>query len=95
VANNGEVMFDAISEHIEFAGVHSGDATLVFPPQKLYFETIRRIRKIARAIAKELMITGPFNMQLLALNNEVKVIECNREQAGASHLSQKFGLQLC
>lgn len=77
VANNGEVMFDAISEHIEFAGVHSGDATLVFPPQKLYFETIRRIRKIARAIAKELMITGPFNMQLLALNNEVKVIECN------------------
>lgn len=77
VANNGEVVFDAISEHVEFAGVHSGDATLVFPPQKLYFETIRRIRKIARDIAKELNITGPFNMQLLAKNNDVKVIECN------------------
>ncbi|NOU17408.1 MAG: carbamoyl-phosphate synthase (glutamine-hydrolyzing) large subunit [Bacteroidales bacterium] len=77
VANNGEVMMDAISEHVEFAGVHSGDATLVFPPQKLYFETIRRIRKIARNIAKELNITGPFNMQLLAKNNDVKVIECN------------------
>jgi carbamoyl-phosphate synthase large subunit len=77
VANNGEVMFDAISEHVEFAGVHSGDATLVFPPQKIYFETIRRIRKIAREIAGELKITGPFNMQLLARNNEVKVIECN------------------
>ncbi|MHC1705491.1 MAG: carbamoyl-phosphate synthase (glutamine-hydrolyzing) large subunit [Tenuifilaceae bacterium] len=77
VANNGEVMFDAISEHVEFAGVHSGDATLVFPPQKLYFETIRRIRKIAREIARELKITGPFNMQLLAKNNDVKVIECN------------------
>ncbi|MCB9001543.1 MAG: carbamoyl-phosphate synthase (glutamine-hydrolyzing) large subunit [Bacteroidales bacterium] len=77
VANNGEVMFDAISEHVEFAGVHSGDATLVFPPQKLYFETIRRIRKIARKIAKELNITGPFNMQLLAKNNDIKVIECN------------------
>jgi len=77
VANNGEVIIDAISEHVEFAGVHSGDATLVFPPQKLYFETIRRIRKIARDIAKELNITGPFNMQLLAKNNDVKVIECN------------------
>jgi carbamoyl-phosphate synthase large subunit len=77
VANNGEVLFDAISEHVEFAGVHSGDATLVFPPQKIYFETIRRIRKIAREIAAELKITGPFNMQLLARNNEVKVIECN------------------
>ncbi len=77
VANNGEVMFDAISEHVEFAGVHSGDATLVFPPQKLYFETIRRIRKIAREIARELEITGPFNMQLLARNNDIKVIECN------------------
>ncbi|HOZ15798.1 MAG TPA: carbamoyl-phosphate synthase (glutamine-hydrolyzing) large subunit [Tenuifilaceae bacterium] len=77
VANNGEVMFDAISEHVEFAGVHSGDATLVFPPQKLYFETIRRIRKIAKEIARELKITGPFNMQLLAKNNDIKVIECN------------------
>lgn len=77
VANNGEVIFDAISEHVEFAGVHSGDATLVFPPQKLYFETIRRIRKIAKEIARELKITGPFNMQLLAKNNDIKVIECN------------------
>ncbi|MDP2423160.1 MAG: carbamoyl-phosphate synthase (glutamine-hydrolyzing) large subunit [Bacteroidales bacterium] len=77
VANNGEVMFDAISEHVEFAGVHSGDATLVFPPQKLYFETIRRIRKIAKQVAKELKITGPFNMQLLAKNNDIMVIECN------------------
>ena len=77
VANNGVVAFDAISEHVEFAGVHSGDATLVFPPQKIYFETIRRIRKIAAEIARELNITGPFNMQLLARNNEIKVIECN------------------
>lgn len=77
VANNGEVMFDAISEHVEFAGVHSGDATLVFPAQKLYFETIRRIRKIARKVARELSIHGPFNMQLLARDNDVMVIECN------------------
>ena len=77
VAKNGEVIIDAISEHVEFAGVHSGDATLVFPPQKLYFETIRRIRKIAKKIAKELNITGPFNMQLLAKDNDIKVIECN------------------
>ncbi|MFA8436068.1 MAG: carbamoyl-phosphate synthase (glutamine-hydrolyzing) large subunit [Marinifilaceae bacterium] len=77
VAKNGEVVIDAISEHVEFAGVHSGDATLVFPPQKIYFETIRRIRKIAKKIAKELNITGPFNMQLLAKDNEIKVIECN------------------
>ncbi|RUT79807.1 carbamoyl-phosphate synthase (glutamine-hydrolyzing) large subunit [Ancylomarina longa] len=77
VAKNGEIIIDAISEHVEFAGVHSGDATLVFPPQKLYFETIRRIRKIARKIAKSLDITGPFNMQLLAKDNDIKVIECN------------------
>ncbi|NOU58199.1 carbamoyl-phosphate synthase (glutamine-hydrolyzing) large subunit [Marinifilum sp. JC070] len=77
VAKNGEIVIDAISEHVEFAGVHSGDATLVFPPQKLYFETIRRIRKIARKIAKSLDITGPFNMQLLAKDNDIKVIECN------------------
>jgi carbamoyl-phosphate synthase large subunit len=77
VAKNGEIVIDAISEHVEFAGVHSGDATLVFPPQKLYFETIRRIRKIARKIAKSLNITGPFNMQLLAKDNDIKVIECN------------------
>jgi len=70
-------VIDAISEHVEFAGVHSGDATLVFPPQKLYFETIRRIRKIAGKIAKSLNITGPFNMQLLAKDNDIKVIECN------------------
>ncbi len=77
VAKNGEVVAYAISEHVEFAGVHSGDATIVFPPQKLYIETIRRIKKIARQIAKELYITGPFNMQLLAKDNDIKVIECN------------------
>lgn len=77
VAEYGEVKLYAISEHIEFAGVHSGDATLVFPPQKIYFETIRRIKRIAKQIAKELQISGPFNMQFLAKNNEVKVIECN------------------
>ncbi|MCU4154845.1 carbamoyl-phosphate synthase (glutamine-hydrolyzing) large subunit [Carboxylicivirga sp. A043] len=77
VANNGEVVGYAISEHIEFAGVHSGDATIVFPPQKLYVETIRRVKKIARQIAKGLNITGPFNMQLLAKDNDIKVIECN------------------
>ncbi len=77
VAKNGEVVAYAISEHVEFAGVHSGDATIVFPPQKLYVETIRRIKKIARKIAKALEITGPFNMQLLAKDNDIKVIECN------------------
>ena len=77
VAQNGEVVEYAISEHVEFAGVHSGDATLVFPAQKIYFETARRIKKISRRIAKELNISGPFNIQLLAKNNEVKVIECN------------------
>ncbi len=77
VAKDGEMIAYAISEHIEFAGVHSGDATIVFPPQKLYVETIKRIKKIAREIAKALEISGPFNMQLLAKNNEIKVIECN------------------
>ena len=77
VAKNGEMVEYAISEHIEFAGVHSGDATLVFPAQKIYFETARRIKKIGRQIAKELNISGPFNIQFLAKNNEVKVIECN------------------
>lgn len=77
VAKNGEVVEYAISEHVEFAGVHSGDATLVFPAQKIYFETARRIKKISRQIAKELNISGPFNIQYLAKNNEVKVIECN------------------
>lgn len=77
VAQNGEVVQYALSEHIEFAGVHSGDATLVFPVQKIYFETARRIKKISYKIAKELNISGPFNIQFLARNNEVKVIECN------------------
>ncbi|MBN2636205.1 MAG: carbamoyl-phosphate synthase (glutamine-hydrolyzing) large subunit [Prolixibacteraceae bacterium] len=77
VANNGEMIAYAISEHVEFAGVHSGDATIVFPPQKLYIETIRRIKKIAREIATALEITGPFNMQFLAKDNDIKVIECN------------------
>ena len=77
VAHNGEIIEYAISEHVEFAGVHSGDATLVFPAQKLYFETIRRIKKISRKIAQALNISGPFNIQYLAKNNDVKVIECN------------------
>ena len=77
VAQEGEVKAYAISEHVEFAGVHSGDATIVFPAQKLYVETIRRIKKIARSISKELNISGPFNMQFLAKDNDIKVIECN------------------
>jgi carbamoyl-phosphate synthase large subunit len=77
VASKGEVMAYAICEHIEFAGVHSGDATMVFPPQKIYFETVRRIKRITRKIAKELNISGPFNMQFLAKENDIKVIECN------------------
>jgi carbamoyl-phosphate synthase large subunit len=77
VADEGEIVLWAISEHIENAGVHSGDATLVLPPQKLYIETIRRIKKIARDVASALKITGPFNMQFLARHNDVKVIECN------------------
>ena len=77
VAQDGEIKLYAISEHIEFAGVHSGDATIQFPPQKLYVETIRRIKKISSKIAKALNISGPFNIQYLAKNNEIKVIECN------------------
>ena len=77
VADKGEVMAYAISEHIEFAGVHSGDATIVFPAQKMYLETARRIKKISRDIAKALNISGPFNMQFLARDNDIKVIECN------------------
>ncbi|MFA7491932.1 MAG: carbamoyl-phosphate synthase (glutamine-hydrolyzing) large subunit, partial [Proteiniphilum sp.] len=77
VAREGEVVEYAISEHVEFAGVHSGDATLVFPAQKIYFETMRRVKKISKRIAKELNISGPFNIQYLAKNNEIKVIECN------------------
>jgi carbamoyl-phosphate synthase large subunit len=77
VSQNGDMIAYAISEHVEFAGVHSGDATIVFPPQKLYIETIRRVKRIARQIAKALNISGPFNMQLLAKDNDIKVIECN------------------
>ncbi len=77
VAMKGKVMAYAISEHIEFAGVHSGDATIMFPPQKVYVETIRRIKKITYKIAEELNISGPFNIQYLAKDNEIKVIECN------------------
>ena len=75
VAQNGEVVEYAISEHVEYAGVHSGDATLVFPAQQIYFSTARLIKKISRRIAKELNISGPFNIQFLARKNEVKVIE--------------------
>ena len=77
VAQNGEIKVYAISEHIEFAGVHSGDATIQFPPQKLYIETARRIKKVSSQIAKALNISGPFNIQFLAKNNDIKVIECN------------------
>ncbi|MDE6836459.1 MAG: carbamoyl-phosphate synthase (glutamine-hydrolyzing) large subunit, partial [Muribaculaceae bacterium] len=77
VAQNGEIKLYAISEHIEFAGVHSGDATIQFPPQKLYVETMRRIKKISGKIAKALHISGPFNIQFLAKDNDIKVIECN------------------
>ncbi|MDD3108798.1 MAG: carbamoyl-phosphate synthase (glutamine-hydrolyzing) large subunit, partial [Alistipes sp.] len=77
VARKGEMLIYAISEHVEFAGVHSGDATMVFPPQKMYVETMRRIKKIAREVARMLNISGPFNMQVMAKDNEIKVIECN------------------
>lgn len=77
VAENGKVIAYAISEHIEFAGVHSGDATMMFPPQKVYVETVRRIKKITNRIAEELKISGPFNIQYLAKDNDIKVIECN------------------
>jgi carbamoyl-phosphate synthase large subunit len=77
VAQNGELIIYAISEHIENAGVHSGDATLMIPPQKLYFETVHQIKRITKAIVRELQITGPFNIQFLAKENKVKVIECN------------------
>ena len=77
VARNGEILAYAISEHIEFAGVHSGDATIQFPPQKLYVETVRRIKRVARKIAEELHISGPFNCQFMARENDILVIECN------------------
>jgi carbamoyl-phosphate synthase large subunit len=77
VARDGEIICYAISEHVEFAGVHSGDATMLFPPQKIYVETIRRIKRISRDIARDLHITGPFNIQFMAKDNDVMVIECN------------------
>ena len=77
VARKGEILAYAISEHIEFAGVHSGDATIQFPPQKLYVETVRRIKRVSRQIAKELHISGPFNIQFMARENDILVIECN------------------
>lgn len=77
VADKGEIVMYAISEHVEFAGVHSGDATIQFPAQRLYIETVRRVKKIAKEIAHELQISGPFNIQFLAKNNDIKVIECN------------------
>jgi carbamoyl-phosphate synthase large subunit len=77
VARNGEIVCYAISEHVEFAGVHSGDATMLFPPQKIYVETVRRIKRISRQIAEDLRISGPFNIQFLAKDNDVMVIECN------------------
>jgi carbamoyl-phosphate synthase large subunit len=77
VGQKGEIIAYAISEHVEFAGVHSGDATIVFPPQKLYFETVRRIKRITRQISMALNISGPFNIQFLARDNDIKVIECN------------------
>ncbi len=89
VAMNGEVLIYAIAEHVENAGVHSGDATIVLPPQKLYIETIRRIKDITKKIAKELKITGPFNIQFLAKNNQVKVIECNLRASRSFPFSSK------
>jgi carbamoyl-phosphate synthase large subunit len=89
VAMGGEILIYAIAEHVENAGVHSGDATIVLPPQKLYIETIRRVKDIAKKIAKELNITGPFNIQFLAKNNYVKVIECNLRASRSFPFSSK------
>ena len=89
VAQNGDIKAYAISEHIEFAGVHSGDATIQFPPQKLYVETMRRIKKIGSRIAKALDISGPFNIQFLAKNNDIKVIECNLRASRSFHFVSK------
>ena len=89
VAHKGEVVIWAIAEHIENAGVHSGDATIVLPPQKLYFETIRKIRQVAKKIARGLNITGPFNIQFLAKSNEIKVIECNLRASRSFPFSSK------
>ncbi len=91
VSKDGELFTYAISEHVEFAGVHSGDATMVFPPQKIYFETVRRIKRIARDLAKSLEISGPFNMQFLAKDNDIKVIECNlRASRSMPFVSKSF-----
>ncbi len=93
VADHGQITAYAISEHVENAGVHSGDATLVFPPQRLYLETIRRIRLVSKKIAAALRITGPFNIQFIAANNEVKVIECNlRASRSFPFVSKMLGL---
>jgi len=93
VANNGLVLNYAISEHIENAGVHSGDATLVLPAQKLYVETIRRIKKITGKVALALKITGPFNIQFLSKDNDIKVIECNlRASRSFPYSSKTFGV---
>ena len=81
VANNGEIVIEAIAEHVENAGVHSGDATIVIPPQRLYLETIRRTKKITSEIVRALHITGPFNIQFIAKNNNIQVIECNLRAA--------------
>src|SRR4030095_8569186 len=89
VADRGEIVLWAISEHIEDAGVHSGDATLVLPPQTLYIATIRRVTQIAAAIARALAITGPFNVQFLAKHNAVKVIECNRRASRSFPFASK------
>ncbi len=89
VAHDGEVVIYAVAEHIENAGVHSGDATIVLPPQRLYFETIKRVKKTTKAIAKELNISGPFNIQFLAKNNEIKVIECNLRASRSFPFSSK------
>ena len=90
VARNGEIMAYAISEHIEFAGVHSGDATIQFPPQKLYVETVRRVKRISRQIAKALHINGPFNIQFMARDNDILVIECNLRASRSFPLLAKF-----
>ena len=89
VAQNGELVIYAIAEHVENAGVHSGDATIVLPPQKLYLETVKQIRLITKKIAKELKISGPFNIQFLAVNNQVKVIECNLRASRSFPFSSK------
>jgi carbamoyl-phosphate synthase large subunit len=89
VAQNGELLIYAIAEHVENAGVHSGDATIVLPPQKLYLETVKRIRLITKQIAKALQISGPFNIQFLAMNNQIKVIECNLRSSRSFPFSSK------